>query len=69
MVGAPLAAGLLAMDGFLGLDGWQWLFLAEVCPVSHTFVFSVLRTSTCHVLIFHQAVEDGSSAVFLSISM
>ncbi len=30
VVGAPLAAALLAMDGFLGLDGWQWLFLAEV---------------------------------------
>jgi len=32
VVGAPLAAALLAMDGFLGLDGWQWLFLAEGLP-------------------------------------
>lgn len=32
MFGAPLAAGLLAMDGVLGLDGWQWLFLAEGLP-------------------------------------
>ncbi len=32
MVGAPLAAALLAMDNFLGLNGWQWLFLAEVPP-------------------------------------
>lgn len=30
--GAPLAAGLLAMDGLGGLDGWQWLFLAEGLP-------------------------------------
>jgi MFS transporter, ACS family, tartrate transporter len=30
--GGPLSGGLLEMDGFLGLDGWQWLFLAEGLP-------------------------------------
>ena len=39
VVGAPLAAGLLALDGLFGLDGWQWLFLAEGLP---TLAFGVL---------------------------
>ena len=32
VVGAPLAAGLLALKGAWGLQGWQWLFLAEGLP-------------------------------------
>lgn len=32
IAGAPLAAGLLSMDGFWGLRGWQWLFLLEGIP-------------------------------------
>ena len=32
VIGAPLAAGLLALDGFLGLHGWQWLFIVEGVP-------------------------------------
>jgi MFS family permease len=29
VIGAPLAAGILWMDGALGLRGWQWLFIVE----------------------------------------
>ncbi|KAI7845687.1 hypothetical protein COHA_000801 [Chlorella ohadii] len=29
VVGAPIAAAILAMDGAGGLKGWQWLFLLE----------------------------------------
>lgn len=29
MLGAPLAAGILFMDGLRGLRGWQWIFLLE----------------------------------------
>ena len=29
LLGAPLAAGLLLLDGVCGLRGWQWLFLAR----------------------------------------
>lgn len=29
VLGAPLAAAILAMDGLAGLRGWQWLFLLE----------------------------------------
>jgi MFS transporter, ACS family, tartrate transporter len=32
VAGGPLSGGLLELDGFLGLDGWQWLFLVEGVP-------------------------------------
>ena len=32
IVGAPISESLLALDGRLGLAGWQWLFLIEGCP-------------------------------------
>jgi MFS family permease len=32
LVGGPISAGLLQMDGFLGLAGWQWMFLVEGLP-------------------------------------
>jgi ACS family tartrate transporter-like MFS transporter len=32
VVGAPLSSALLRLDGFLGLQGWQWLFIAEGIP-------------------------------------
>ena len=28
-IGSPLSGGLLALDGWLGLAGWQWMFLLE----------------------------------------
>ncbi|HET7220628.1 MAG TPA: MFS transporter [Vicinamibacterales bacterium] len=32
LVGAPVSEGLLALDGALGLSGWQWLFVVEGLP-------------------------------------
>jgi len=32
MFGGPLCGLLLGLDGFLGLKGWQWLFIAEGIP-------------------------------------
>lgn len=32
IVGAPISAALLGLDGRLGLHGWQWLFLLEGLP-------------------------------------
>ena len=31
-IGSPISGALLLMDGFLGLHGWQWLFLVEAAP-------------------------------------
>jgi sugar phosphate permease len=30
--GGPISGGLLELDNFAGLDGWQWLFLLEGLP-------------------------------------
>lgn len=32
IVGAPVSEALLTLDGYLGLKGWQWLFLVEGMP-------------------------------------
>jgi MFS transporter, ACS family, tartrate transporter len=42
VAGGPLSGGLLELDGFAGLDGWQWLFLVEGIPAI-AFGFVTLR--------------------------
>ncbi len=32
VVGAPISSMLLELDGYLGLAGWQWLFIVEGLP-------------------------------------
>ena len=32
VIGAPVSGLLLGMDGYLGLHGWQWLFILEALP-------------------------------------
>jgi len=32
IIGAPLSGQLLGLDGVLGLQGWQWLFVVEAAP-------------------------------------
>ncbi|WP_394831467.1 MFS transporter [Pendulispora rubella] len=32
VVGAPISGSLLGLDGWLGLKGWQWLFILEGAP-------------------------------------
>jgi MFS family permease len=32
LLGSPISAALLKMDGILGLQGWQWMFLIEGLP-------------------------------------
>jgi sugar phosphate permease len=31
-LGSPISAALLGIDGWLGLRGWQWMFIAEALP-------------------------------------
>jgi MFS transporter, ACS family, tartrate transporter len=32
VIGGPISGALLGLDGWLGLEGWQWLFLLEGIP-------------------------------------
>src|SRR6202046_1842603 len=32
LIGSPISGAILYMDGFLGLGGWQWIFLLEALP-------------------------------------
>jgi len=32
VIGAPVSGLLLSLDGFMGLRGWQWLFILEAVP-------------------------------------
>ena len=41
IVGAPVSAALLELDGSLGLQGWQWLFLLEGLPAVVLGVFAL----------------------------
>ena len=41
VVGGPISGGLLELDGFLGLDGWQWLFLCEGLPAIGLGIFTL----------------------------
>jgi ACS family tartrate transporter-like MFS transporter len=34
VVGGPIATSLLELNGYLGLAGWQWMFLAEGIPAA-----------------------------------
>jgi MFS transporter, ACS family, tartrate transporter len=45
VIGAPLSANLLRLDGWLGPAGWQWVFLAEGMPavLLAIFGYSALR--------------------------
>lgn len=34
IIGGPVSGALLELDGFLGLHGWQWLFIIEGLPAA-----------------------------------
>jgi nitrate/nitrite transporter NarK len=42
IVGAPVSEGLLHLDGWFGLRGWQWLFLVEGLPAVVLGVLALL---------------------------
>jgi ACS family tartrate transporter-like MFS transporter len=45
VIGAPVSANLLQLDGALGIAGWQWVFLIEGIPgvIMAMFGYSLLR--------------------------
>ncbi|KAF6252592.1 major facilitator superfamily domain-containing protein [Scenedesmus sp. NREL 46B-D3] len=67
-LGAPIAAGLLSLDGKGGLRGWQWLFLVEgvlACIVAAAWFFmprdvdaikglTVVEKAALHASMAHQ---------------
>ncbi|WP_233852935.1 MFS transporter [Paraburkholderia sp. HD33-4] len=32
LIGAPISSALLGFDGYLGMHGWQWMFILEAVP-------------------------------------
>jgi ACS family tartrate transporter-like MFS transporter len=44
IIGGPIAANLLQLNGWLGVAGWQWIFLAEGVP-------ALLLASACPLLL------------------
>jgi MFS family permease len=55
VIGSPLAAALLSLDGLLGLQGWQWLFIVEGVP-----------TVALGVYIHYTLPEGPATAAFLT---
>ncbi|MBO0710879.1 MAG: MFS transporter [Acetobacteraceae bacterium] len=42
IIGGPLSAQLLTLDGWLGIAGWQWIFLIEGVPAILLAVFCTM---------------------------
>src|SRR5215468_10886799 len=49
-LGSPLSAALLGIDGWLGLRGWQWMFILEALP-------AVLLGFACFILLSDQPAD------------
>jgi MFS family permease len=43
IIGGPMAGGLLSLDGVLGLDGWQWLFVVQGIPAVIVGLYALKR--------------------------
>ena len=55
VIGAPISTALLALHGFFGLSGWQWVFLVEAAP-------AVLLG----VIMFFTMVDEPEKAAWLT---
>ena len=81
IIGGPIAANLLQLNGVLGIAGWRWIFLAEglpavalaiACPLllrDHPSEASWLRAEECawleRTLQEEQSVAHGAHLPFL----
>ncbi|HST76633.1 MAG TPA: MFS transporter [Acetobacteraceae bacterium] len=52
VIGGPISAHLLTLDGWLGIAGWQWVFLVEGLP-------AVALAALCPLLMRDQPREAG----------
>jgi len=52
VIGGPISAHLLTLDGWLGIAGWQWVFLVEGLP-------AVALAALCPLLVRDQPREAG----------
>ena len=43
IIGGPMAGGLLELDGILGFDGWQWLFVVQGLPAVLVGIYALRR--------------------------
>jgi ACS family tartrate transporter-like MFS transporter len=50
IIGGPIAANLLQLNGVLGIAGWQWIFLAEGVP-------ALLLAAACPLLLRDRPAE------------
>jgi MFS family permease len=41
LIGGPVSTGLLQIDGWLGLKGWQWMFIIEGVPACILGIFTL----------------------------
>jgi len=73
LIGGPVSAALLGLDGLLGTRGWQWLFVAEGVPAAllglavlrylaekpedATWLSDEQRTALCALLAAESAAE------------
>jgi ACS family tartrate transporter-like MFS transporter len=55
VIGAPVSGLLLGLDGFMGMKGWQWLFILEAVP-------SVILS----VVVFFYLTDRPSDASWLA---
>ena len=52
VIGGPISAHLLTLDGWLGIAGWQWVFLVEGLP-------AVALAALCPLLLRDRPSEAG----------
>ena len=65
VIGGPFSVLLLALNGALGLHGWQWMFLAQGLPacVLGVLVLWIVRDDPCEAHWLTQAERDALAAM------
>lgn len=64
VLGGPIAAGLLLMDGLANIRGWQWIFIIQG---SITVAIGILLKAGQHIAWLSLLVETCMSDVHLRL--